>query len=90
MQISLNLSGFQDWNGAVLIMGISQGNIEEQLSQLNLSNQKAILERLKAHDFKAKTTEIDPFHSNLLLVEKILESDLIIWLPSGTEDLVGI
>ncbi len=61
MKISLYPSGIKDWDGSVLILGIFQEKIEEQLNEIETSWKNSLLRRLKEQDFNAKKGEIATF-----------------------------
>ncbi len=62
MELSLNSEGLKDWDGSVLIVGVTQEKIEDQLNQLKNTHTKFINKKLKANNFKGKAGEISTFH----------------------------
>ncbi len=61
MKISLNSEGLKDWDGSVLLLGIFQGDLEDQLKPLEIPNKSCLLSKLKEHSFNGKAGEIASF-----------------------------
>ena len=61
MEISVNPSNPQNWEGSVLILGIFEEDLEEQIKKLQPAYESFLLERIKEKNFNAKHGEISSF-----------------------------
>ncbi|WP_320667092.1 leucyl aminopeptidase [Prochlorococcus sp. MIT 1307] len=61
MEISLNPSGIKNWDGSILILGLYEGKIEEQLNKYEHPHQETLVKELQKINFKAKTGEVTKF-----------------------------
>ncbi len=62
MEISLNPAEPRNWHGSVLILGVFERDLVEQIKTLELQYQKYLLERLKENNFKGKPGEVSSSH----------------------------
>ena len=51
MKISLKPAGLKDWDGSILIFGIFEGNIEQQLKQLESPHEKFLINRIEESNY---------------------------------------
>ena len=62
MKISISPSSLKDWDGSVLITGVMEGNLEEQLTFLENTFSPAFLSKsLQEEDFSGKVGELKVF-----------------------------
>ena len=48
MKITINSAGLQDWSGSVLLIGLTEGDFNQQLNDLGqLANKELLLDHLK-------------------------------------------
>tara|TARA_Y100001968_G_scaffold333507_1_gene396787 strand:+ start:8201 stop:9679 length:1479 start_codon:yes stop_codon:yes gene_type:complete len=63
MKITINSAGLQDWSGSVLLIGLTEGDFNQQLNDLGqLANKELLLDHLKKQNFKANPGEIFSCH----------------------------
>ncbi len=62
MQISLNSASLQNWTGNVLLVGLLEGNLEEQLSHLEKLCDGLLIKRLEKQEFSAKPGDFASFN----------------------------
>ena len=62
MKITINSTGLKDWSGNVLLIGLTEGNYDQQLNELDqITDKKLLLEQLAKQNFSAKHGEIFSF-----------------------------
>ena len=84
MKISLKPAGLKDWDGSILIFGIFEGNIEQQLKQLESPHEKFLINRIEESNFKAKTGEL----STVDLLGKTLNKLIFVGLGAPNKILI--
>ncbi len=84
MEISLTPSSLNEWDGSILIIGVFEGNFEEQLNDIDQDRKEILIKKLKEKKFNAKLGEILTFDfpdSN---------PNKLIFLGLGEEDSIEI
>ena len=62
MRITINSTGLKDWSGNLLLIGLTEGNYDQQLSNFDqLTNKDLLLDHLTKHNFSAKPGELFSF-----------------------------
>ena len=61
MEISLSPKTLQEWKGAVLVVGLTEGSLHNQLAPIENLCQISLKNNLEQLDFTAKTTEVQAF-----------------------------
>ncbi len=84
MQIVLNLANVQDWSGAVLVVGLLEDDLKEQLSNLEKLFEGLLLKNLDHQDFSAKSGEMACFQ---ILKES---SQKIVLVGMGTSNKLSL
>ena len=62
MQVSLNPSNLKGWQGEVLVVGIEEGRLEEQIIHLEPLCDNSLSTRLCQENFTAKAGQVSKFH----------------------------
>ncbi len=79
MEISLSPLKLKDWDGAVLILGVFEEDIEEQIGKLESPYNSLLSNKLKENNFKAKTGESSSFY----LLENTLNKLILVGLGTA-------
>ncbi len=72
MEISITPEQLQDWNGTVLISGILQETLEEQMNCLERLAGGSLQKRLVANGFTAKSGDVETFQLLTGKIEKLI------------------
>ena len=78
MEITLSPASLQQWSGTVLISGVLQETLEEQLADLEKITGGSLQKRLESSGFKAKSGEIKSFTGVSSPYEEPEKADLVI------------